>query len=369
MNKSAISRRRFTQLLGLGAAASVVRPPLSLAREPAKPLTSRIVRLSSNENPYGPSPHVLKAMSDAFKLAWRYPDEQNDQLIESIARVNSVAPDQILLGDGSSEILQLCATTFTRGDRKLVVADPTFEAIANLARAGGAAVVKVPLTSDFAHDLPKMSTEPKAGLVYVCNPNNPTASITPKAELLAFIEQTLPETVILVDEAYHHFADSAEYESVIPLINAHPNLIVARTFSKIYGLAGLRCGYCVAQKETIERMRTHQMWDSVNCIALAAAIASLADDDEVQKRRRLTSEAKTLVTRELDKLGYASIPSQANFIMFDTKRPVVPLIKALKERNVLVGRLFPAMPNHMRLTIGKKPEMEAFLTAFRAVTV
>jgi histidinol-phosphate aminotransferase len=173
--------------------------------------------------------------------------------------------------------------------------------------------------------------------------------------------------MILVDEAYFHFADSPDYESVIPLIKDHPNLIVARTFSKIYGMAGLRCGYCVAQKETIARLHAHQLFDGVNCMALAAAVASLNDVDQVTNGRRLNSEAKTLVMTELDKLGFKSIPSQANFIMFDCKRPVVPLIQAMKQRQVEVGRLFPAMPNHMRLTIGKKTEMESFLSAFRQV--
>lgn len=367
MNRSAISRRKFAQLVSAGVAASLVRPQLSLARE-SNAAAPKIVRLSSNENPYGPSARALKAMQEAFDLAWRYPDEQNDALIESLAKLNGVASDQILLGDGSSEILQLCAAAFTGRDRKLVVADPTFEAIANLAKTGGAEVVKVPLTSSFAHDLSKMSAAATTGLVYVCNPNNPTASITPKDEVRSFIEKAPRETVILVDEAYFHFADSGDYESVIPLINDHANLIVARTFSKIYGMAGLRCGYCIAQTETVERMRAHQMWDSVNCIALAAAIASVEDSEEVKRRQRLTRDAKGFTIRELEKLGYRSIPSEANFIMFDVKRPVLPLIRSLKERNVAVGRLFPAMPNHMRVTIGKQPEMDAFLGAFRAAT-
>jgi histidinol-phosphate aminotransferase len=132
-------------------------------------------------------------------------------------------------------------------------------------------------------------------------------------------------------------------------------------------MAGLRCGYCVAQKETVERMRRNQMWDSVNCMALAAATASLDDADHVPNGQRLNREAKTFVISELDKMGYKQIPSQANFIMFDCKRPVVPLIQAMKQRNVHVGRLFPALPNHMRLTIGKKSEMESFLEAFREV--
>ncbi len=173
--------------------------------------------------------------------------------------------------------------------------------------------------------------------------------------------------MILVDEAYFHYADSPDYESMIPLVKDNPNLIVSRTFSKIYGMAGLRCGYCVAQKETIERMRLHQMWDSVNIMALAAAIANLDDADQVPNGQRLTSEAKAFTIDELYKMGYKTIPSQANFIMFDCKRPVVPLIQAMKQRTVEVGRLFPALPNYMRVTIGKKSEMESFLNAFKQV--
>jgi len=372
MNTTSISRRRFTQLLGAGAVITIARPALSSGKtqtaEPVARSTSSIIRLSANENPYGPSAKALKAMNDSFGVACRYPFEQNDLLIEKVAKINAVNSDRVLLGDGSGEILKLCAETFTGpSEGKLVAADPTFESILDHAKVNGAEVVKIPLTSSFAHDLSKMSATANRGLIYICNPNNPTASITPKNELREFIEKTPRETMILVDEAYFHYADSSDYESVIPLIKDHPNLIVARTFSKIYGMAGLRCGYCVAQKEAIEKLRPHQPWDSVNIMALAAANASLDDVDQVANGRRLNSEAKTFVLSELDKMGYKSIPSQANFIMFDCKRPVVPLIKALKDRNVQVGRLFPALPNHMRLTIGKKAEMEAFLSAFRQV--
>src|SRR5436305_10712039 len=373
MNTMSVSRRKFAQLLGAGAAAVVVRPTFSFAK-PTQSVTTplaeggNIVRLSANENPYGPCPKALEAITNSFGLACRYPDEHNNLLIDKLAKLNGVNHDQILLGDGSGEILKLCAETFTGPQNgKLVAADPTFEAILNNASANGAEVVKVPLTSSFQHDLPKMLDSAKAGLIYICNPNNPTASITPKDELRDFIATTPPQTTILVDEAYFHYADSPDYDSVIALVKDHPNLIVSRTFSKIYGMAGLRCGYCVAQKETIDRLRRNQMWDSVNCMALAAATASLDDLDHVPNGQRLNREAKTFVTSELDKMGYEQIPSQANFIMFDCKRPVAPLIQAMKQRNVHVGRLFPALPNHMRLTIGKKTEMETFLAAFREV--
>jgi len=373
MNTISISRRDFARLLGVGAAATIVRPPLSFAK-PTQSVTTPlaeggIVRLSANENPYGPSPKAFQAITDSFGLACRYPDEHNNVLIDKLAKLNGVNHDQILLGDGSGEILKLCAETFTGPQNgKLVAADPTFEAILNNASANGAEVVKVPLTSSFQHDLRKMLDSAKAGLIYVCNPNNPTASITPKDELRDFIATTPPQTTILVDEAYFHYADSPQYDSVIALVKDHPNLIVSRTFSKIYGMAGLRCGYCVAQKEMIDRLRRNQMWDSVNCMALAAATASLDDLNHVPNGQRLNREAKTFVTSELDKMGYKQIPSQANFIMFDCKRPVVPLIQAMKQRNVHVGRLFPALPNHMRLTIGKKTEMESFVSAFKQVT-
>ena len=373
MNTMSISRRKFAQLLGAGAAVAVVRPSLSLAKRTQSlatflPSGNGIVRLSANENPYGPSPKALQAMTNSFGLACRYPDEHNDVLIEKLAKLNNVNHDQILLGDGSSEILKLCAETFTGKTRGTLVApNPTFEPILQQAKLNGAEVEKVPLTASFAHDLPKMLAAAKRGLIYVCNPNNPTASITPKHELGEFIGKTPPETIILVDEAYFHYADSPDYESVIPLVKDHPNLIVSRTFSKVYGMAGLRCGYCVAQKETLDQLHEHQMWDSVNILALAAATASLDDPDQVPNGQRLISEAKAFTISELDKLGYKTIPSQANFIMFDCKRPVVPLIQALKQRNVQVGRLFPALPNYMRLSIGKKSEMGSFLGAFKEV--
>ena len=195
-----ISRRRFAQLLGVGAAAVAVRPSLQLTTAASDSVVSSrapatVVRLSSNENPYGPSAMALKAMTEAFELAWRYPDEHAETLIDSLAKLNGVNSDQILLGDGSGEILKVCASAFTgpmtnekpAGRGNLVAADPTFEAILAYAKVRGADVVKVPLNSSYGHDLTKMGAAAKEGLAYICNPNNPTASITPKNELRDFI--------------------------------------------------------------------------------------------------------------------------------------------------------------------------------------
>lgn len=276
--------------------------------------------------------------------------------------------DQILLGDGSGEILKLSAAAFTGKDRKLVIASPTFEAIARHAAVAQAEVAKIDLTSDYRHDLQKMLAAANgAGLIYICNPNNPTASITPKNEIAQFLAKLSPSTVVLVDEAYHHYVESKDYESVIPLVKQYPNLMVARTFSKIYGMAGLRCGYCVTQRGNITAMRSHQVWDSVNIMALVAALASLRDPDHVSRGRALNTEVKKNVCAELDKLGHHYIPSHANFMMIDLRREVRPVIDAMRNRNVEVGRLFPALPNFMRVTIGTAPQMTQFLSAFKEV--
>jgi histidinol-phosphate aminotransferase len=328
----------------------------------------KVVRLSSNENPYGPSPASLKAMTDSFNLAWRYPDEYADMLSEELAKLHGVPVEQLLLGDGSGEVLKLCATAFTSKDKKLVMANPTFEAIGRHAAVAGAEVVKINLTADYHHDLQKMlAAANSAGLIYICNPNNPTASITPRSDVADFLSKLPRQTVVLVDEAYHHYVESSDYESVIPLVKDNPNLIVARTFSKIYGMAGLRCGYCVTQRENVRMMSAHQIFDSVNIMALVAAVAGLKDPNHVSTGRKLNTEVKRSVCSELDTLGYHYIPSHANFMMIDLRREVRPIIGALRSRNVEVGRTFPALPSFLRVTIGTGSEMKAFMKAFREV--
>jgi histidinol-phosphate aminotransferase len=371
-NPTALSRRGFTKLLGAGAAYAALRPALGFSESTPKPTdtkSSDVVRLSANENPYGPSAAALSAMTAGFPLAWKYPDEKLDELVDALAKLNGVTKENILVGAGSGEILKVSVAAFTRPEKKLVVGDPTFEACAGHAKASGAEAVKVKLNAIYAHDLPKMLEVPRAGLHYVCNPNNPTASITPKAELRGYLAKVPRETMVLVDEAYHHFVESADYESVIPLVKDFPNLIVARTFSKVYGMAGLRCGYCVAQPDKIELMRTQQSWDSISIMAIVAALASLGDNAQVENGRKNNSDVRKYVCDELDKLKFTYVPSQANFMMIDMRREVKPLIAAFKDRKVQVGRLFPPLPNHMRVTIGTKPQMERFLTVFKELAV
>jgi histidinol-phosphate aminotransferase len=361
-----LSRRAFAQLLGAGAAAAAV-PRLSLVAAPRSARPNGIVRLSANENPYGPSPAAIAAMRDSFGLAGRYPDDEADLLVADVAKLHATSSDEVLLGDGSSEILKLVAAAFTSPSRKLVMASPTFEAIARYSGAGGAEVVSVPLDRNFGHDLAPMAAVAGAGAIYICNPNNPTGSITPAPALRSFIESVNPSTMILVDEAYHHYASSPSYESVVTLVKTRPNLIVARTFSKIYGMAGLRAGYAVAQKDVIRKLDAQKAWDSMNVMALVAARASLADSGHVADGRRRNASTKATLLTRLGQLGYKVIPSETNFVMIDLRREVRPVITAMRDRRVHVGRVFPAMPQYLRVTIGTPEEMDRFMEAFTGV--
>ena len=358
----ALSRRAFAQILGAGAAAAALPTPRLFAVPPV----SKLVRLNSNENPYGPSPAAIAAMRDAFAVAARYPDEEAEGLAADVAKLHGVSADEVLLGDGSSEILKLVAAAYTSPSRSVVMADPTFEAIAHYAKVTGADVVKVPLDAAYAHDLGKMAPA-GAGIVYICNPNNPTASITPKASLHAFLDSVPASTIVLVDEAYHHYAASPEYESVAPLIKSKPNLVVARTFSKIYGMAGLRAGYALANREVIKKLDAQKSWDTMNVMALVAARASLADPGFVADGRRRNAATRATVVERLGAMGYKVIPSDANFVMIDIRREVRPVIAAMRANGVHVGRPFPALPHHLRVTIGTPEEMQQFLEAFKRI--
>jgi histidinol-phosphate aminotransferase len=369
MTAKSLSRRGFVQILGAGAAAAVLRPDLTslAAAQPVKSTAGAVVRLSSNENPYGPSPAAFDAMREAFGLAWRYPDEQVDALVADLAKLHGVGSDHILAGDGSSEILKIAAAAFTGPGKPAVMADPTFEALARYASKGGAPIVRVPLTADYRHDVPGLlKAAVGGGLIYLCNPNNPTATLTPKTQVRDLIAQA-PGSTVLVDEAYFHYADSPDYETVIPLVHDHPNLIVVRTFSKIHGMAGLRLGYAVAHPDTIARLRDQQAWDSLNILVVVAARASLQDAGHLERSRRLNRETRDWLRSSLEGKGYRLLPSETNFVMIDLKQDVGPVIAGLRGRGVEVGRRFQALPQLLRVTIGTRPQMEAFLAAFQKV--
>jgi len=361
-----MSRRTFAGTLGAAAGVAILDTPLmSRAAEAAtrRARPSDAVILSSNENPYGPSAGALEAAAKA--AANRYPDALEEEAREAIAKHHGVAVDQVLLGCGSSEILRMADMAFSGPGRRVVAAEPTFEAVLMFAKVLHADGVKVPLTADFRHDLPKMADacDASTGLLYVCNPNNPTATIVTGDEMAAFAAKVPASAMILVDEAYHHFVEDPRYRSSLELIAKHPNVVVARTFSKIYGMAGLRLGYAVGSKETIAAMAPYASWSNTNAAVLAAAAASLADPNLVPRQKKLLNDTRKWLVSELTKQGRRTMPSEANFVMVDVGGDVAPVIQAFRARKILVGRKFPSLPTWLRVTVGKRDEMAAFLAA------
>jgi histidinol-phosphate aminotransferase len=365
MTSPSVSRRQFALSLGAALGASVARPS---SAAPGSVAGAGVVDLSSNENPYGPSAAALEAMTRSQAVAGRYPDEAERETKEAIARLHGVDPDRIVLGCGSSEVLRLCDAAFLGPGRTVVAAEPTFEAVLHYAKVTKAEPVLVPLTADFRHDLPAMARacDARTGLVYVCNPNNPTGTIVTGDELLAFLARVPPTAVVVVDEAYHHFVEAPAYRSAVEATSRFPNLVVARTFSKVYGLAGMRLGYGVASAANAEALRAHASWSNANAAVLAAARASLAEEGLVTRLRERLNGTRRWLVAELAKDGRRTIPSEANFVMIDVGADVKPLIAELAARGIRVGRRFAALSTWLRVTIGTPEEMRAFLAAFRA---
>jgi len=375
MLRPSLTRRQFTSSLGAGLGAAIVDPFGARRAQAAYPSSQAVetpggaILLNSNENPYGPAPSALDAMTKAESVAARYPDAAEERLIGVIAKMHDVEPDRVVLGCGSGEVLQMADMAFLGPGKKVVVAEPTFEAVLGYARVTKAEPVKVPLTADHRHDLPRMAAACDAGtgLVYVCNPNNPTGTIVTRDELAFFLERVPRSVAVVVDEAYHHFVDDPRYASAFEWIGKSPNLVLVRTFSKVYGMAGMRLGYAVASKENAEALRAHAAWSNANSAVLAAALASLAEPDHVSRQRSINRETRDWLCRELERDGRHYIPSHTNFIMVDVGGDVLPFIDSFRARRILVGRKFPSLPNWLRVSMGTRKEMEAFVDALRAI--
>jgi histidinol-phosphate aminotransferase len=363
-----ISRRSFFKTAGMAATATVAAsagfPPDLLAwAEPRRvQQTGGPLLLNSNENAYGPFPSVA-ALPNPFRDANRYPDNNVGTVVNRLAKLHNVTPDHIVLGCGSTEILKISACAFTGPERKLVTASPTFEAIESYARAVKASVAKLPLTSTYSHPLPAMQAESKkdTGLVYVCNPNNPTGTLTTRRTIENFVRE-LPKGVhVLIDEAYHDFVPvSADYISFAD----HPvdidRVIVARTFSKIYGLAGLRIGYAVTSPATAKVIAAQKQEDSANIFALRCALASLDDQDERELAIQRNAMDREAFMREAAKRKLQTLPSWTNFVMFNTLRPVRPVIEYFEKNNIRIGRPFPPMETYARISLGTPEQMKQF---------
>jgi len=370
------NRRQFVQAIGAGAAMFAARPVFAAGRSYAPTATgprtaAADVHLNYNESPYGPSPRALDAFhkADVAHISRYFPEDHYDTLCAAIARYHGVTPDHVRVTVGSTEVLKICDDVFLAGGAPLVVAKPAYEAVLQYAANSKAESTLVPLTADHRHDLPAMAAATTAGtgLVYICNPNNPTGTIVRKDEIAAFMARVPANVTVLVDEAYAEFVDDAGYESAVKYVKEGRNVIVAKTFSKIHGLAGSRVGYAIAKPELMSRIAPFTVDFAVSGATANAAIASLADADYLAAVRRKNAVERRKFTNEMRTLGFDGPESHANFAMVNLRRPVAPVAAEFAKRHILVGREFPALPTFLRVTFGTDSEMRTFYAAFREV--
>jgi histidinol-phosphate aminotransferase len=380
--KNTVSRRKFMGGLALAAAGLGLRPESELlGRMPPPELGpgghamspdeyDKMAKLNFNENPYGPPESVRNAMTGALKYANRYGNPDGG-LVEAIAAHHGVTRENVLLGAGSTEILDVADETFLDGGKKVIGVKPTFASVYEFARGVKSDSIELDLLPDHRQDIPALikatqENRPDIGLVYLCNPNNPTGAIVTKTEVKQLLDGIPGDIPVLIDEAYHHFVESPDYASSIPCVIEGRPVIVARTFSKIVGLAGMRLGYAIAPEALIERMRPRSI-ASINALVKWAGVAALKDDAARAKVKAMTLELRKKTTAELASLGYEVIPSEANFFMVHIRRPVPSVTGAFRQRGVLVGRPFPPMNDYLRVTVGNADEMGRFLAAFKEI--
>jgi len=367
LSLSSASRRSFLSLSAAASAALALRivtePMLAHARVHNVP--NDAIRIDANENPLGPGASAREAAAAIVPQGGRYSDWLTNDLVKTLAEMEGLKVEQVRVYAGSSEPLHHTVAAFASPQRSYVTADPGYEAGMFAANAVGAKVVKVPLTKSYAHDVKAMlAAAPDAGVFYVCSPNNPTGTLTSHSDVEYLVENKPKGSIVLVDEAYIHFADAV---SVMDLVKAGKDVILLRTFSKIYGMAGLRCGAVFGRPDLLEKIENYGGWNFMPITALVAASASLKDAQLVPERKRINARIRGEVFAWLDRNGYSYVPSESNCFMLDTKRPAKAAIDAMAKQNIFIGRIWPVWPTYARITIGTAPEMEQFQAAWQKV--
>ena len=362
-----MERRSFLGA-SLAAAVGLAARPLETLSATGPTQDDGILRLGSNENSLGPSAAARRAVIEALAEANRYTHRVATDLRRRLAEHHGVHESSVVLGNGSAEILQMATQAVARPGGRLVMADPTFEQVYGYGEPWGLERVKVPLTSGYAHDIGRMRDAARGApgpvLAFICNPNNPTGSLTPSADVEAWIRED-EETLFLVDEAYFEYVRAPGYRSALPLAMSRPNVAVVRTFSKIYGLAGLRLGYALAHPETAARIDAYAADSNLNIMGLVAARASLGDGAHLARSLESNEKARAVTYAVLDELGLERIPSHTNFVMHRVPGDVRDYIRRMREHQVQVGRPFPPMTGHNRLSFGLPSEMERFAATLR----
>lgn len=359
-------RRQFLLSSGAAAGALALGPARAMSRATPRPL----LRLNFNENALGMSPRAVQAIHDHLHDANRYPDEFHDRLRALVVGLNNVRPEQVVLGNGSTDLIRMVVMAHGRGGAALVTAEPTFKIAERYARPLGTQILRLPLTPRFRLDLAAMrhAADSHDGpvLVYICNPNNPTATVIPARALREWIEGAADNLFFLVDEAYHDYAHSPEYGSALDLVReGHDNLFVTRTFSKVHGMAGLRVGYGFGAAAVAARIGAFAGADNINMAGAVAAAASLGDKDWLPFSIDANRRARETLYGVLGELGIEYVPSETNFAIHRIAGPLADYQARMRAANVLVGRAFPRLQGWNRLSMGTPDEMEIFAAVLR----
>jgi histidinol-phosphate aminotransferase len=382
-----LSRRRLLQRVGaapvhhdwIGArgreAAVAEGSPLEYSQAPRGASNASIIRIASNENPLGPGQHVIDAIVGKFPEAGRYPfnaREQEPVLIKAIAGKQGVADDQIVLAPGSGEILVNAVRAFTSPSKPLATASPSFESPRDAARKIGTEVRAVSLDAALRIDIDKLVAASKgAGLVFFCNPNNPTATVHGAAAVSDFVKRVRaasPDTVILIDEAYHDYVTDPAYKTAMDIARNTPKVFVTRTFSKAYGMAGLRVGYAVGDREIITALGSYSTPFAVNLPTIAAAVVALNNQAHIDQERERNTVVRASTVKAFEQMGFKATDSQGNFIFVNLNRPAEVFRSACREAGVIVGRDFPPYEKtHCRISLGTQAEMDRAVAVFRKV--
>ena len=367
-----IDRRKWLKTAGLGSGFTLLGGLGTLTASNdqvfSNPLENEVAKLNSNENPFGPSKRVRAAITTAFDQACRYPSVVFRPLLEQIAMTEGVSTDHIVITGGSTEGLKATGLTYGIGEGEIIAADPTFQAMLRYAEGFGAYVHRVPVDATMGHDLNAMAQRinNKTRLIFVCNPNNPTGTLIEKNTLRDFCSSISKKAVVFSDEAYYDFIMEPDYPSMVTLVKEGMNVIVSKTFSKVYGLAGVRIGYLVARPDIVARLRKNIM-AMTNVLAIEAAKEALRDDEFYKFSLLKNSEAKKSIYKTLDDLGLEYVKSHTNFVFFKSGKPIGEMLTAMKKENVIIGRPFPPFYEWVRISTGTMESMKQFDRALKNV--
>jgi histidinol-phosphate aminotransferase len=369
---SGFSRRTFFRFAaGASALATVpilTEAHLALAQRPHFSDPNKGIHIDANENPLGPCDAARQAMIDIVPKGGRYLMEMEEDLTSTFAKIEGLDPASVMAFAGSSEPLHYTVLTFTDKSKPLVVADPGYEAPMWAAQIAGADVIKVPLSDpkgSALHDIKAMlAASSTPGVIYICNPNNPTGTCTSRADIEHAVANAPKDTILLIDEAYIHLSDQPRS---LDFVKDGKNVIVLRTFSKLYGMAGIRMGFAIGRPDLLKKISMHGGFNSLPITAIAAARTSLLQTDLVASRKKIIGDVRAETLAWLKSEGHATTPSESNCFMLETGRPGKEVLAAMAARDIYIGRIWPAWPTQVRITVGTHDEMLAFRKVFKEV--